>query len=188
MLCVGYRSVINLILNVCVANYALNSLFLQRNYRFFFMFVSSTTLLCIYVFAFCWVNLKRIMDMHECKIGRALLKSPISGLLILYTFIAVWFVGGLTSFHLYLISTNQVSLFLSNWSNSQSALHFMSIDQAKLAYWNLMKKKLFADYLWELPIPLWPENKSLQPWSDPEFHRHLIFKDPQLRKQFQSKS
>jgi len=72
--------------------------------------------------------------MHECKIGRALLKSPISGLLILYTFIAVWFVGGLTSFHLYLISTNQVSLFLSNWSNSQSALQFMSIDQAKLAY------------------------------------------------------
>jgi len=47
--------------------------------------------------------------MHECKIGRALLKSPISGLLILYTFIAVWFVGGLTSFHLYLISTNQTT-------------------------------------------------------------------------------
>ncbi|PAN36471.1 hypothetical protein PAHAL_6G286300 [Panicum hallii] len=57
----------------------------KRNYRFFFMFVSSTTLLCIYVFAFCWVNLKRIMDMHECKIG------------------------GLTSFHLYLISTNQTT-------------------------------------------------------------------------------
>jgi palmitoyltransferase ZDHHC9/14/18 len=32
------------------------------------------------------------MEMHECKFGRALLKSPISGLLILYTFIAVWFV------------------------------------------------------------------------------------------------
>ncbi|XP_039854930.1 probable protein S-acyltransferase 7 isoform X2 [Panicum virgatum] len=57
----------------------------KRNYRFFFMFVSSTTLLCIYVFAFCWVNIKRIMDMHECKIG------------------------GLTSFHLYLISTNQTT-------------------------------------------------------------------------------
>ncbi|CAL5000012.1 unnamed protein product [Urochloa decumbens] len=81
----------------------------KRNYRFFFMFVSSTTILCIYVFAFCWVNLRRIMDMHECKISRALLKSPISGLLILYTFIAVWFVGGLTSFHLYLVSTNQTT-------------------------------------------------------------------------------
>ncbi|CAD6245817.1 unnamed protein product [Miscanthus lutarioriparius] len=81
----------------------------KRNYQFFFVFVSSTTLLCIYVFAFCWVNLRRIMDTHQCKIGRALLKSPISGLLILYTFIAVWFVGGLTSFHLYLISTNQTT-------------------------------------------------------------------------------
>ncbi|KAG2580352.1 hypothetical protein PVAP13_6NG335900 [Panicum virgatum] len=79
----------------------------KRNYRFFFTFVSSTTLLCIYVFAFCWDA--RIMDMHECKIGRALWKSPISGLLILYTFIAVRFVGGLTSFHLYLISTNQTT-------------------------------------------------------------------------------
>ncbi|CAO2184475.1 unnamed protein product [Urochloa humidicola] len=57
----------------------------KRNYRFFFMFVSSTTILCIYVFAFCWVNLRRIMDIHECKIG------------------------GLTSFHLYLISTNQTT-------------------------------------------------------------------------------
>jgi hypothetical protein len=106
-----------LILTVDVTHHAPYSVFLQRNYRFFFMFVSSTTVLCIYVFAFCWVNLRRIMDTHQCKIGRALLKSPISGLLILYTFIAVWFVGGLTSFHLYLISTNQVRLFLSNWSN-----------------------------------------------------------------------
>ncbi|TVU00110.1 hypothetical protein EJB05_54478 [Eragrostis curvula] len=81
----------------------------QRNYRFFFMFVSSTTILCIYVFAFCWINIRKIMEMHECKFGRALLKSPISGLLILYTFVAVWFVGGLTSFHLYLISTNQTT-------------------------------------------------------------------------------
>jgi palmitoyltransferase ZDHHC9/14/18 len=97
-----------------VTHHASYSLFLQRNYRFFFLFVFSTTLLCIYVFAFCWVNLRRIMDMHQCKIDRALLKSPITALLILYTFIAVWFVGGLTSFHLYLISTNQVRLFSSN--------------------------------------------------------------------------
>lgn len=74
------------------------------------MFVSSTTLLCVYVFAFCWVDLRIIMDTHRCKLGRAIMKSPVSGILILYTFIAVWFVGGLTSFHLYLISTNQVSV------------------------------------------------------------------------------
>ncbi|KAL6661036.1 hypothetical protein ACP70R_000420 [Stipagrostis hirtigluma subsp. patula] len=81
----------------------------KRNYRFFFMFVSSTSMLCVYVFAFCWVNLIKIMHMHECKFKSAIAKSPISALLISYTFLALWFVGGLTSFHLYLISTNQTT-------------------------------------------------------------------------------
>ncbi|KAH0461463.1 hypothetical protein IEQ34_009038 [Dendrobium chrysotoxum] len=81
----------------------------ERNYRFFFMFVFSTSLLCVYVFVFCWVNLKKIIDVHECNLWRAFLKSPISGILIVYTFIAVWFVGGLTAFHLYLICTNQTT-------------------------------------------------------------------------------
>lgn len=81
----------------------------KRNYRFFFMFVSSTTMLCLYVFAFCWVNIERIMEAYHCSLGRAFLKSPVSGILILYTFIAAWFVGGLTAFHLYLIFTNQTT-------------------------------------------------------------------------------
>ncbi|KAF5449179.1 hypothetical protein F2P56_029656 [Juglans regia] len=81
----------------------------KRNYRFFFMFVSSTTTLCLYVFAFCWVNLGKIMDACHCNLWRAFLKSPVSGILILYTFIVVWFVGGLTAFHAYLIFTNQTT-------------------------------------------------------------------------------
>lgn len=89
------------------------------------MFVSSATVLCIYVFAFCWVNIGKIMDRHECTFGRAVLKSPISAILMLYTFVAVWFVGGLTSFHLYLISTNQVSFLSSRCSNSYFSLQFM---------------------------------------------------------------
>ncbi|XP_061359769.1 probable protein S-acyltransferase 7 [Gastrolobium bilobum] len=80
-----------------------------RNYRFFFMFVFSTTLLCIYVFAFCWVYVRRIMDSEETTIWKALIKTPASIVLIIYTFISMWFVGGLTSFHLYLISTNQTT-------------------------------------------------------------------------------
>ncbi|XWS68709.1 hypothetical protein CRYUN_Cryun04dG0114800 [Craigia yunnanensis] len=81
----------------------------KRNYRFFFMFVSSTTILCLYVFAFCWVNIKKIMDEYHCNLWRAFLKSPVSGILILYTFVTAWFVGGLTVFHLYLIFTNQTT-------------------------------------------------------------------------------
>ncbi|XP_024030902.1 probable protein S-acyltransferase 7 [Morus notabilis] len=80
-----------------------------RNYRFFFMFVFSTTLLCIYVFAFCWVYIRRIMSTEDTTIWKAMIKTPASIVLIVYTFIAMWFVGGLTAFHFYLISTNQTT-------------------------------------------------------------------------------
>ncbi|KAL0918767.1 hypothetical protein M5K25_010800 [Dendrobium thyrsiflorum] len=85
-----------------------------RNYRFFYMFVFSTTLLCFYVFVFCWVYIKKIMDAEEINIWRAMAKTPASIVLIIYTFIAVWFVGGLSVFHLYLISTNQDLMPLGN--------------------------------------------------------------------------
>ncbi|KAK9117748.1 hypothetical protein Sjap_016695 [Stephania japonica] len=81
----------------------------KRNYRFFFIFISSTTVLCLYVFSFCWVNIRKIMESYHCNLWKALLKSPVSGVLILYTFIAAWFVGGLTAFHVYLICTNQTT-------------------------------------------------------------------------------
>ncbi|WOL00959.1 hypothetical protein Cni_G09672 [Canna indica] len=81
----------------------------RRNYRFFFMFVSSTTILCLYVFVFCWVNLTKIMEAYDCSLWQAFMKSPVSGILIIYTFIGAWFVGGLTAFHLYLVCTNQTT-------------------------------------------------------------------------------
>ncbi|KAL4354052.1 hypothetical protein GQ457_06G004890 [Hibiscus cannabinus] len=81
----------------------------KRNYRFFFMFVFSTTILCLYVFVFCWINVKKIMVEYNCHLWRAIIKSPVSAILILYTFLTAWFVGGLTIFHLYLIFTNQTT-------------------------------------------------------------------------------
>ncbi|XP_052205507.1 probable protein S-acyltransferase 7 [Diospyros lotus] len=81
----------------------------KRNYRFFFMFIFSITFLCLYVFGFCWVNIRGIMFAYQCSLWKAFLKSPVSGILILYTFIVSWFVGGLTSFHLYLICSNQTT-------------------------------------------------------------------------------
>lgn len=49
------------------------------------------------------------MGMDETTIWRAMIKTPASIVLIIYTFISMWFVGGLTAFHLYLISTNQTT-------------------------------------------------------------------------------
>jgi palmitoyltransferase ZDHHC9/14/18 len=82
----------------------------QRNYRFFYMFVFSTTLLCLYVFAFCWVYVIKIRNAEHLSIWKALLKTPASIVLIIYCFLCVWFVGGLSVFHLYLMSTNQVGV------------------------------------------------------------------------------
>lgn len=80
-----------------------------RNYRFFYMFVFSSTLLCIFVFAFCWVYIKKIMGAEHISLWKAMAKTPASIVLIVYTFISMWFVGGLSVFHLYLMSTNQTT-------------------------------------------------------------------------------
>ncbi|XP_028766697.1 probable protein S-acyltransferase 4 [Neltuma alba] len=76
-----------------------------RNYRFFFMFISTSTILCIYVFVFSWINLA----LSGVNLVKAITQDYVSDFLIIYCFIAVWFVGGLTAFHLYLICTNQTT-------------------------------------------------------------------------------
>ncbi|KAK8970331.1 putative S-acyltransferase [Platanthera guangdongensis] len=81
----------------------------KRNYRFFFMFVASTTILCLYVLTFCCLSLKHVMAAYECSLWEALTSSPVSGILVIYTFVVVWFVGGLTIFHVYLVCTNQTT-------------------------------------------------------------------------------
>ncbi|CAH8360400.1 unnamed protein product [Eruca vesicaria subsp. sativa] len=80
-----------------------------RNYRFFFMFISTSTTLCIYVFVFSWLNIfQRHVD-ERISIWKAISHDVLSDILIVYSFITVWFVGGLTIFHSYLICTNQTT-------------------------------------------------------------------------------
>lgn len=76
-----------------------------RNYRFFYMFILTSTVLCLYVFVFSWVNIV----LHKGTILKAMSQDVVSDFLIVYCFVAVWFVGGLTVFHFYLICTNQTT-------------------------------------------------------------------------------
>ncbi|KAK8667717.1 hypothetical protein V6N13_007865 [Hibiscus sabdariffa] len=76
-----------------------------RNYPFYICFISSSTALCIYVFSCSWINILR----QPRGLWSAMAGDIMSVFLIVYCFLTVWFVGGLTVFHFYLISTNQTT-------------------------------------------------------------------------------
>ncbi|KAJ0259416.1 Palmitoyltransferase [Hirschfeldia incana] len=77
-----------------------------RNYPYFIGFISTSTLLCLYVFVFSWVSM---LEVHGKMLLMVITDDIIFIVLIIYCFIVVWFVGGLTVFHLYLICTNQTT-------------------------------------------------------------------------------
>ncbi|KAL8493600.1 hypothetical protein ACS0TY_024687 [Phlomoides rotata] len=76
-----------------------------RNYRFFYMFISTSTLLCVYIFVISWYNIFH----RKSTVLKAMASDYLSVILIVYCFITFWFVGGLSVFHFYLISTNQTT-------------------------------------------------------------------------------
>ncbi|KAL6906040.1 hypothetical protein ACP4OV_003641 [Aristida adscensionis] len=80
-----------------------------RNYRWFFLFITTSTFLCIFVFTFSWLVVYNKSEDNGGSIWKALRMEAYSFALIIYTSIVVWFVGGLTVFHLYLIGTNQTT-------------------------------------------------------------------------------
>ncbi|KAF6168147.1 hypothetical protein GIB67_011532 [Kingdonia uniflora] len=80
-----------------------------RNYRFYLMFVSSALIFFIYVFVF---SCRRInVKMSETGTGllRTLGNFPETLALASFSFVAMWFLTGLASFHVYLIMLNQTS-------------------------------------------------------------------------------
>ncbi|XP_042381242.1 probable protein S-acyltransferase 1 [Zingiber officinale] len=80
-----------------------------RNYRFFLLFIGTSTFLCVFVFVFSWLNIIVEKSHYHGSIIKTMKAQLLSLVLMLYTFVLFWFVGGLTAFHLYLIATNQTT-------------------------------------------------------------------------------
>lgn len=116
-------------LNMCLL------VWFQRNYRSFILFVTTSTILCIYVFTF---SLMEIIK-QPGSVWRSMSNDIISIILIGYCFIAVWFVGGLSVFHVYLMCTNQVRfLFVEGELSYSICFHFF----LKLRSWILVNSQL----------------------------------------------
>ena len=69
------------------------------------MFISTSTVLCIYVFTF---TLRSLVE-EPGTLWNAMSVDAVSVSLVVYCFISVWFVGGLSVLHFYLMCTNQTT-------------------------------------------------------------------------------
>ena len=95
----------------------LNNCVGKRNYRPFFVFIVTSVTLCLYIVTFSLVHLIRLYLDNDHSFGTALSKAPVSLLLAILCFILVIPVGGLTSYHCFLVfrgvtTHEQVCLFI----------------------------------------------------------------------------
>lgn len=69
----------------------------QRNYRFFLLFVFTTTALDVLVFVFAWLRLIWIVqhDPDKPSLGDAIVREPAAMFLVAFTFLAFWCAGAL---------------------------------------------------------------------------------------------
>lgn len=86
----------------------------RRNYKWFLLFVWSTLALCVYVLVCSALSLKVAHDDLEeenksTSFDRILARQPTAFVLIVFCFLMMWFLGGLTLFHCFLVSTNQTT-------------------------------------------------------------------------------
>ncbi|RVW38853.1 putative protein S-acyltransferase 6 [Vitis vinifera] len=80
-----------------------------RNYRFYLMFMASALCFCIYLFAFsCRRMHQKLQDSGIGLLG-VLRNCPETLALASFLFASIGFLGGLLSFHIYLIAINQTA-------------------------------------------------------------------------------
>ena len=83
----------------------------KRNYRYFYIFLVSLSLLDCYIFVFSVINMVNLYRQNDRNLVQAVSVSWPSALVILITFFSMWSVVGLCGFHTYLtcfnITTNE---------------------------------------------------------------------------------
>ncbi|KAJ2002430.1 Eukaryotic peptide chain release factor GTP-binding subunit [Coemansia thaxteri] len=90
----------------------LNNCIGRRNYRYFYSFLVSITLLALYIFAFSLVRLIRPINQDDSELssfGQSVKHHPMVLVLLLYVFVHIGFVGGLLVYHTMLISRNMTT-------------------------------------------------------------------------------
>ncbi|KAI8149910.1 DHHC palmitoyltransferase-domain-containing protein [Fennellomyces sp. T-0311] len=81
----------------------LNNCVGKRNYRPFFTFIVTSVTMCLYVVTFSLVHLVRLYLELGVTFGSVLSQAPVSLLLAILCFLLVIPVGGLTSYHCFLV-------------------------------------------------------------------------------------
>lgn len=81
----------------------------RRNYRFFLAFVYTTAFLDLWVFGWSLANLITNTQRNNWSFGDAIADQPASLAIMIYAFLAIWFIGGLTGLHCFLCSSNQTT-------------------------------------------------------------------------------
>lgn len=75
----------------------------KRNYKFFILFIYSCTFMAVYVFGFSLLRLIWLV-MEGNNFFDAVIDSPVSMILVIYTFFLFWSVGILSGYHSWLVS------------------------------------------------------------------------------------
>lgn len=96
-----------------------------RNYRFFLLFIFTASMLCLYVISTGVLAVKLAHDdleTDDLKIEEAIEEVPAAIAISAYCLLGFLFVGGLSFFHVYLVSTNQTTYenFRYSYSRSQN--------------------------------------------------------------------
>lgn len=79
----------------------------KRNYRYFYLFILSLSVLCIYIFACVLTHL--ILRSQKDNFLHAMRDSPASVVEVIVCFFSVWSVVGLAGFHSYLVASEQTT-------------------------------------------------------------------------------